>query len=207
MVFYSWFVIICTMKKIVIIVLVLTCLPSFSFWYMEAKLFCRINQQAIKVSISSKDGSKCQSYIAYTEQTMRQTARELYTIQWYINSRQDVDYWTQIKKEKLKSIDTLQWVRLDIIANMKSFELALLRKSVDYFTLKIAPYKLQLTKSLLKLSILTWTQSSDIARLSLLMSWQVQTLDKIAKVQTFEELIPLLNGYIYFQKEISWKSE
>lgn len=195
------------MKKTIIIILVLSLLPSVSFWYMEAKLFCRINQQAIKISISSKDGSKCQSYIVYMEQTMRQTARELYTIQWYINKRQDVDYWTQIKKEKLASIDTLQWLRLDIIASMKSFELALLRKSVDYFTLKTTPYKLQLTKSLSKLLALTWAQSSDVTRLTTLMSWQVQTLDKIAVVQTFEELIPLLNGYIYFQKEISWKSE
>jgi len=35
------------------------------------------------------------------------------------------------------------------------------------------------------------------------MSGQVQTIDKIAKTQTFEDLIPLLSGYIYFQKEIS----
>ena len=195
------------MKKTIIIILVLACLPSFSFWYMEAKLFCRINQQVIKVSISPKDGSKCQSYIAYMEQTMRQTARELYTIQWYINKGQDVDYWSQVKKDKLASINTLQSLRLDIIASMKSFELALLKKSVDYFTLKTTPYKLQLTKSLSKLLALTGTQSPDVVRLTMLMSWQVQTLEKIATVKTFEELIPLLNGYIYFQKEISWKSE
>jgi hypothetical protein len=29
----------------------------------------------------------------------------------------------------------------------------------------------------------------------------------MAQVQTFEELIPLLNGYIYFKQQISWKSE
>lgn len=174
---------------------------------MEDRLFCRINQETIKVSISAKDGSKCQSYIAYIEQTMRKTARELYTIQWYINKRQDVEYWAEVKKEKLASIDTLQWLRLNIIASMKSFESTLLKKSVDYFTLKTAPYKLQLTRSLIKLSALPSDQPSDVIRLQTLMSWQVQTLDKIAVVQTFEELIPLLKWFIYFKNEISWKSE
>ena len=193
------------MKKIVLIVLVLVCLPSVSFWYMEAKLFCRINQQVIKVSINPNDGSKCQSYILYVEQTMRKTARDLYTIQWYINSRQDVVYWTQVKEDKLASIDTLQWLRLNIIASMKTFELALLRKSVDYFTLKTASYKLQLTNSLAQLASLSPDQAPEVVRLASLMSWQVQTLDKIAQVQTFEELIPLLNGYIYFKQQIWWK--
>ena len=193
------------MKKIVLIVLVLVCLPSVSFWYMEAKLFCRINQQVIKVSINPNDGSKCQSYILYVEQTMRKTARDLYTIQWYINSRQDVVYWTQVKEDKLASIDTLQWLRLNIIASMKTFELALLRKSVDYFTLKTDSYKLQLTNSLAQLASLSPDQAPEVVRLASLMSWQVQTLDKIAQVQTFEELIPLLNGYIYFKQQIWWK--
>jgi hypothetical protein len=174
---------------------------------MEAKLFCRINQQAIKVSISARDGSKCQSYIAYMEQTMRQTARELYTIQWYINKKQDVTYRMQVKKEKLASIDTLQWLRLDIMASMKTFESSLLKKSVDYFTLKTIPYKLQLTKSLAQLAQLGPDQTSEVIRLASLMSGQVQTLDKIAKVQTFEELIPLLDGYIYFKQQIWWKSD
>lgn len=207
MVFTLSFAIICDMKKIIIIVMVLTLLPSVSFWYMEAKLFCRINQNVIKVSLSPQDGSKCKSYIAYMEQTMRQTAKDLYTIQWYINRRQDVEYRTQVKKEKLASIDTLQWLRLNIIDSMKSFESALLKKLVDYFLLKNTPYLLQLTKSLSKLSLLTGDQPPEVTRLYTLMSWQVQTLEKISKVQTIEELIPLLNGYIYFKQQISWKSE
>lgn len=195
------------MKKIVIIVMVLVCLPSVSFWYMEAKLFCRINQNVIKVSLSPQDGSKCKTYITYMEQTMRQTAQDLYTIQWYINKKQDVEYWVQVKKDKLASIDTLQSLRLNILASMKSFESALLKKLVDYFTLKNTPYLLQLTKSLSKLSLLTWEQPPEVTRLHMLMSWQVQTLEKISKVQTIEELIPLLNGYVYFKQQISWKSE
>ncbi len=182
-------------------------LPMTTFGYMEAKLFCRINQQAIKVSLSSQDGSRCQSYISYIEQTMRQTARDLYVIQWYINVQQDVQYWTAVKEEKLSSIDTLQWLRLDIIAHMKTFESTLLQKSVGYFILKITPYKIKLTQSLLKLSALTWTVHPSVQRLQTLMSGQVQTIEKIAKVETFEELIPLLSWYIYFKQQISWKSE
>ena len=195
------------MKNILFAVLVLVCLPSFGFWYMENRLFCRINQDAIKVSINPKDGSKCQSYIVYMEQTMRQTAREVYTIQWYINKKQDVTYRLEIKKEKLASINTLQGLRLDIMANMKSFEFALLKKTVDYFIVKVTPYRSQLVKSLANLSVYTWERPSDVNRFISLMSWQVQTIDRIAQVQTFEELLPLLNGYVYLKQQILWKSE
>lgn len=100
------------------------------------------------------------------------------------------------------SIDTLQALRLNIIESMKTFELTLLKKSVDYFTLKTTPYKLQLTKSLAQLAALGSGQPAEVLRLTSLMSGQVQTLDKIAQVKTFEELVPLLNGYIYFKQQI-----
>ena len=53
---------------------------------------------------------------------------------------------------------------------MKTFELALLRKSVDYFTLKTASYKLQLTNSLAQLASLSPDQAPEVVRLASLMS-------------------------------------
>jgi hypothetical protein len=86
---------------------------------------------------------------------------------------------------------------------MKSFESNLLKTAVDYFLQKISPYKVQLVSSLAKLSALTGTQATESAHLYTLMSGQIQTIEKMAQVQTFEELIPLLNGYIYFKQQIS----
>lgn len=134
---------------------------------------------------------------------MRSLARDLYVLQQYIVSGQDPAYREQVKQEKLAMIDKLQGVRLMVIDNMKTFEYNLLRKSIEYFILRITPYRVQLTQSLSKLVAFTGTVTSDITRMTTLLSGQIQTIDKLAAVQTFDELIPLFNGYLYFQKQIS----
>lgn len=196
------------MKKVIITcIVVLALLPSTGFWYMEASLFCRVSNQNIQISLSATPGWKCKSYIYYIEQIMRKNARDLYTLQWYITNGQDVDYRQQVKKEKLTEIDKLQVIRLNIIASMKSFESNLLKKSLEFFLPKIAPYKNQLKQSLFKLSSLTGIVAPTTQRYMSLLSGQLQVIDKMATTQTFDELIPLFNAYIYFKQEISWKSE
>jgi hypothetical protein len=143
---YSCFDIIHRMKKILIILIVFLFLPSFGFGYMEDKLFCSLNNKEIKISLNKADGSSCKAYIAYIEQTMRHIARDLFTIQGYINHKQDVDYRQQVKKEKLAMIDKLQGVRLNVIASMKAFESNLLKKSIGYFVIKATPYRIQLVQ-------------------------------------------------------------
>ena len=183
--------------------MLLVLLPSFSFGYLEDKLSCALNNKDITVSLNKTAGSSCKAYIAYIEQTMRQTARDLFTIQEYVTQGHDTDYRQQVKKDKLALIDKFQGVRLNIIASMKTFEDNLLKKSLDYFILKVTPYKIQLTRSLFKLSVLTGGIPPDVKKYQTLLSGEVETIDKIGKAKSFEELIPLLSGYIYFKQEIS----
>lgn len=199
--------IICDMKKILSLLIVSLVLPSFSFGYLETSLFCSVNDQQIKVSLKDPNGSKCKSYIVYIEQTMRQAARDIYTIQGYINKWHDIEYWKNIKTEKLSKIDKLQVIRLNIIASMKTFESNLLKKSLEYFMLKVTPYKIQLIKWSAKLAALPGTVTPELQRYMTIISGQIQTIDKIGQSKTFEELIPLLKGYIYFKQQIEWKSE
>ncbi|MEI8090958.1 MAG: hypothetical protein WCG98_01595 [bacterium] len=86
---------------------------------------------------------------------------------------------------------------------MKSFESNLLKKSLEFFLPKIAPYKNQLKQSLFKLSSLTGIVAPTTQRYMSLLSGQLQVIDKMATTQTFDELIPLFNAYIYFKQEIS----
>ena len=138
---------------------------------------------------------------------MRKNARDLYTLQWYITHGQDVDYRQQVKKDKLAEIDKLQAIRLNIIASMKTFESNLLKKALQFFLLKIAPYRTQLKQWLAKFSALTGTISPDLQRHISIISGQIQVIDKLYTVETFDQLIPLFNAYLYFNKEIQWKSE
>jgi hypothetical protein len=90
---------------------------------------------------------------------------------------------------------------------MKAFESNLLKKSIGYFVIKATPYRIQLVQWLAKLNALTGTISPELQRYMTIMSWQIQTIDKIGQAKTFGELIPLLNGYIYFKQQLEWKSD
>lgn len=192
------------MKKLILALsLVSFAWCGVSFWYLETSLLCSINKQDIKVSLKKTDGQLCKSYIVYIEQVMRKTARDIVTVQEYINKEQDPEYRQQIKKDKLAKIDKLQVIRLNIIASMKTFEANLLKTSVSYFMVKIAPYRIQLVKGLNNLTNLPESSDPSLKSYLSLAQNQVQIIDKIAQVKSFEELIPLLNAYVYFKQQMN----
>lgn len=56
------------MKRTILVISIL-CLvfPSTSFGYLEARLFCHVDNQEIIVSMSPNVGGKCHDYILYIE--------------------------------------------------------------------------------------------------------------------------------------------
>ena len=133
------------------------------------------------------------------------TAKDLMKIQTYLNKGRDLEYRKTIKIEKKALLDKLQLSRITVVANMKTFQDTLLQKSVQYFIIKITPYKISLQKSLVKIDILT---SSGFATPSLnsyasLLKAQVTIIDKLSNATTQAELTDLLNKYVYLKKEIA----
>ena len=118
-------------------------------------------------------------------------------------NRQDVDYWHTIKLQKLAEIDKLQAIRLNIIASMKTFESNLLQKTVGYFIQRVTAYKAKLQRSYVLLTNFTGTISPYMTEYKTSLSGQIQNIDNIAKVKTIEELIPLLNSYVYLTQKIT----
>jgi len=133
------------------------------------------------------------------------TAKDLMTIQTYINRWRDVEYRITLKKEKLLTLERLQSARKNIIENMKTFENNLVIKSVQYFVLSITPYKINLQRSLVKIDSMSWFISSDIVYYAELLRRQISTIESLAKVESIDELIPLFTMYLYLKQEIIWK--
>lgn len=90
---------------------------------------------------------------------------------------------------------------------MKTFESTLLQKSVQYFIIKITPYKIKLQKSLIKINALTGVGTPWLSSYTILLESQVATIENLSKVSTVPELTDLLAKYVYLKKEIEWKSE
>jgi len=198
------------MKKIIVIVI----LALFSVWMVSADLsdwlFCLVRKDEVIISLKQTQWYyKCNDTIISLEHLIVDTAKDLMKIQTYINKGRDVDYRKTIKTEKKALLDKLQLSRTTIITNIKTFESTLIQKSVQYFIIRITPYKIWLQKSLVKIQALTLSGFTTPALNSyaLLLKAQVATLDSLSKVTTQAELTDLLAKYVYLKKQIEWKSE
>jgi len=131
-----------------------------------------------------------------------ETAKDLMNIQSYINRGRDLDYRKDIKTQKIALLDKLQVSRGTVITNMKTFESTLIQKSIQYFVIKITPYKIRLQKSLIKIDALSGVATPSLNAYALLLKAQVATIDTLGKVTTMTELADFLTKYIYLKKEI-----
>ena len=196
------------MKKILMIVV----LMILSVWAANADLsdwlFCLIKKDQVVISLKQTTGYyNCKDTIISLEHLMIETAKDLMKIQTYINRGRDIEYRKIIKIEKQALIKKLQASKSTILINMKTFETSLLQKSVQYFVIKITPYKIRLQKSLVKIQALSGVATPALNSYALLLKAQVATIDGLSKVTTTLELNDLLAKYVYLKKTIEWKSE
>lgn len=181
-------------------------------WTVSADLsdwfFCLLKKDEVIISLKQTTWYyNCKDTIVSLEHLIIQTAKDLMKVQTYLNRGRDVEYRKTIKIKKRALLDTLQLSRVTIIANMKTFEGNLLIKSLHYFILKITPYKIKLQKSLVKIESLSWFRTPELDSYAWLLTSQVATIDALSNVTDIKELSSLLAQYVYFKKEIEWKSE
>jgi len=196
------------MRKVILLVII----ALLWFWTASADLsdwfFCQIRSQEVVISLKKTQWFyKCKDTVASLETLILQTAKDLMTIQLYINSWRDRDYWITIKQEKLLMIEKYQLARKNIIESVGTFQNNLVQKSVYYFILSITPYKVNLQRSLVKIEAMSGSVTTTLTSYATLLREQVATITALGKAQTVSELIPLLTKYIYLKKEISWKYE
>lgn len=136
------------------------------------------------------------------EHLIIETAKDLIKIQTYINKGRDLEYRKTLQTQKQALLDSLLLSRITILTNIKTFEANLLQKSVQYFIVKITPYKIRLQKSLVKIQALSGVATPELNAYALLLRTQVSIIEKINIVKTQEELSFLLAQYVYLKKEI-----
>ena len=196
------------MKKVLLIVV----LSILGLWTASAGLsdwfFCQVKSEEVVISLKKTEWFyKCKDTIVSLESLILQTAKDLMTVQTYINRWRDRDYWLRVKREKITSLERYQFVRKNIIENMKTFEDNLVLKSIRYFVIAITPYKINLQRSLVKIDAMSWTLTSPLIVYRTLLHEQVATIEALSQSKTIDEIVPLLTKYIYLKKEISWRYE
>lgn len=171
-------------------------------------LFCLIKNEQVTISLKQTLWYyKCKDTVVSLEHLIIATAKDLMKIQTYINKGRDLEYWKSIKTEKKTLLDKLQKSRITINTNMKTFESTLIQKSIQYFVVKITPYKNSIQKSLVKIQLLSGVATPALNSYEQLLKAQITIIDGLSKASTTAELTDLLAKYVYLKKEIEWKYE
>lgn len=196
-------------KKIVSVLLILFGLgvSSYSFAYMEDKLYCNLKSSAVLISLQKTDGYKCKVYITEIEKMMKRAYTDIKTIDKYIEKKQDVAYRKIIKEKREWEFDKLTNMRYLIIDKMAAFELNMLSKYKEYFKKKNLTYQTKIEKSFSKITILSGTihNTEAVKKMTNLFDMQIAIMKKIDESKDFNELMKLISSYVYLRQQIEWK--
>ncbi len=186
----------------ILCVLTLFLFVGKGFAYFEDKMYCQITKDNIVISLKAGQWYTCKRYIRSIEIFMKQTYRDILTVQQYLDKKQDMWFWLPVKEKKVSLLNTLQATRQNILAHMQSFEKNLFVKSKTYFLDSIVEYKRKLNSTLKSLSKL---KDSKSVSYTLLIENQLSTIERIASSQTFDEMNIHIQRYVYLKKQIEWK--
>jgi len=196
-------------KKIISIFFILfgLSISSYSFAYMEDKLYCNLKSSAVLISLKKSDGYKCKVYITEVEKMMKRNYTDIKTIDKYIEKKQDVVYRREIKEKKEWEFDKLTNMRYLIIDKMSEFELNMLSKYKEYFKKKNLTYQTKIEKSFSKILTLSGTihDTETVKKMTKLFDMQIAIMKKIDESKDFNELMKLISSYVYLRQEIEWK--
>ena len=133
---------------------------------------------------------------------MKNTYLDMVSIQKYIDNRQDLWYRNPLKDEKNKYLNSLQTVRLKILANMTAFEKSLLEKSKRYFLDSLIVYQQKLKTALAKIGLSSDFQSLEYKNK---IKQQLANIDYMSGAKTFETFALNFQKYLTLKDQLIWK--
>lgn len=176
----------------------------FLSWYTQAgildwSLYCTISPLSVQISLKRPGLSLCTQYITFFDKEIQSTYKDLQNIQSYIQKWIDAEYWSSVRESVVRKMKNLQDVRMQIQTNMSVFQNNLFIKIQDYMIYGLSGYQTQLQQTIQKLQIIQ-PQTTEIQQRITNSQTMVDILTSIFDARSFDELLPLLQQYIYYKK-------
>jgi len=197
------------MRKIWILILVIfaTILSSQTFWYLESKVYCNLENKNVTIFMKNEEWTvKCQTYLDTIYQLALKKYNEISAIRSYIEQWDDVYYWKNILEEKKSEFLQLVNYRAQIKTAIDKFESALFDKYYDTLQAPMQIYYADLESQYYTLvnqdaSLRKANQSLKLAQLEQQM-WNV---NHILNAKNLDDIMQVVSSYIYLKKQIEWK--
>jgi len=185
----------------------LTLLSSQTFWYLESKVYCNLENKNVAIFMKNESWTvKCQTYLDTIYQLALKKYNEISAIRSYIEQGDDVYYWKKILENKNEEFLQLVNYRAQIKTAIDKFESTLFDKYYDILQKPMKTYYSDLETQYYILAnqdalSRKYNHSLKLAQLEQQM-WNVNHVLNAKKLDDIMEVIP---SYIYLKREIEWK--
>ena len=199
------------MRKIWILMLVVfaTLLFSQTFWYLESRVFCNLENKNVTIFIKNEEWTvKCQNYLDTIYQLALKKYNEILAIRSYIQQGDDVYYRKKILEDKNAELLQLVNYRTQIKTAIDKFESALFDKYYNSLQKPMHIYYSDLEAQYYLLANQDYLLREPNHPLKLAqLEQQMWNVNHILNAKNLDEIMEVLSSYIYLKKQIEWKYE
>ena len=189
------------------LVVFVTLLSSQSFWYLESRVFCNLENKNVTIFIKNEEWTiKCQTYLNTLYQLALKKYNEISAINSYIDQWDDVYYWKNVLEEKKSEFLQLVNYRTQIKKAIDKFEMALFDKYYNLSQKPMKAYYLDLETQYAMLVNQTYLSgTSDISLKLAQLDQQMWNVNHILNAKNLDDIMEVLSSYIYLKNQIEWK--
>ena len=189
------------------LVVFMTLLLSQTFWYLESRVFCNLENNNITIFLKNEKWTeRCKSYLDTIYQLALKKYNEISAIRSYIDQWDDVYYWKWVLEDKNEEFLKLVNYRTQIKMAIDKFEtklfdqyyVTLQRPMQKYYSDLETQYYLLANQPV---SLRKSDRSLQLAQLEQQM-WNVS---HILNAEKLDDIMNVISSYIYLKKQIEWR--
>lgn len=190
-----------------ILMVFMTCLSSQTFWYLESKVFCNLENKNVTIFLKNEEWTvKCQTYLDTIYQLALKKYDEISAILSYIDQWDDVYYWKEILEDKKAEFLKLVNYRTQIKTAIDKFESKLFDKYYAILQDPMQKYYSDLEVQYYNIvnqdvSLRSTDYSLKVAQLEQQM-WNVS---HVLNAQNLDDIMSVVSSYIYLKRQIEWR--
>ena len=190
-----------------ILIVFMTCLSSQTFWYLESKVFCNLENKNVTIFLKNEEWTvKCQTYLDTIYQLALKKYDEISAILSYIDQWDDVYYWKEILEDKKAEFLKLVNYRTQIKTAIDKFESKLFDKY--YAILQDPMQKYYSDLEVQYYNIVNQDvplRSTDYSLKVAQLEQQMRNVSHVLNAQNLDDIMSVVSSYIYLKRQIEWR--
>ena len=190
-----------------ILIVFMTLLFSQTFWYLENKVYCNLENKNVTIFMKNEEWTtKCKTYMDAVYQLALKKYDEIVVIRSYIDQWDDVYYWTKILEQKKSELLQLINYRTQIKNAIDKFEAAIFDRYYDSLQNYMKVYHSELEAQYYYLINQDYRQRARNYNMKIeQLEKQMWNVSHVLNATKLDDIMEVMSSYLYLKQQLRWK--